>query len=273
MRWPPILLFPVAALLSLQLAGQDTIVPPKRQQCFLDKKYFTSYVKDGADVVRFPARWNESQWIGATITASATILLIAVDDHIQQWSQCRKIPALDLLSRYVFEPVGSGLYSLPALGILYSCGMIWKDNRARITALKGLEAYILSGLASQIIKQMTHRHRPYQDDPPDPTLWDGPFQGFSHTSFPSGHAATAFAVATVVSLSYRQTIWVPILCYTLATGAALSRIYDNQHWASDVLVGSAIGFGIGQLVARNESRLQLIPASPVGQGVSLIYRF
>jgi len=54
---------------------------------------------------------------------------------------------------------------------------------------------------------------------------------------------------------------------------ALSRVYDNEHWASDVLVGSAIGFAIGHLVVRNESKLKVLPVSPTGPGISFVYSF
>ncbi|MFH1160620.1 MAG: phosphatase PAP2 family protein [bacterium] len=253
--------------------GQRDTVPSAHQKLYIDKAYFKSYLVDGFDVVKFPVRWTTGQWVGATIMAGTTVFLFSVDGHIQGWAQSNRTPALDQLSKYLFEPIGSGLYSLSAMGILYGCGLISKDDRAKITALKGVEAFILSGITSQIIKQLTHRHRPYQDDPPDPFMWDGPFHGFTNTSFPSGHSATAFAIAAVVATSYQETIWVPILCYTLATGTALSRIYDNDHWASDVLAGSVIGFGIGQLVVHNESRLKVIPVSPTGAGISLVYQF
>ena len=253
--------------------GQADSISKQRQKSFIDKHYVKSYLTDARDIAISPVRWKTGQWIGVTAIVGTTIVLFTQDGNIQKWIQNSRTPVLDQISEHLFEPIGSGLYSLSALGILYGCGFIWKNDRAKITALKGVEAFLLAGIATQIIKHLTHRHRPYQDDPPDPWMWEGPFQGFDYTSFPSGHATTAFAIATVIATSYQETIWVPILCYSLATGAALSRVYDNQHWASDVLIGSAIGFGIGKLVVRNESRLKVLPVSPTGPGISLVYSF
>ncbi|MBL7110701.1 MAG: phosphatase PAP2 family protein [Bacteroidales bacterium] len=253
--------------------GQVDSTSRTRQSSFIDKRYLKSYLTDGRDIVISPVRWNTMQWIGVTAVVGTTVLLFTQDDVIQEWVQGNRTLALDEASRYLFEPIGSGLYSLSAMGILYGCGLIWHDDRAKLTALKGVEAFVLAGITSQIIKHLTHRHRPYQDDPPNPGAWDGPFHGFDYTSFPSGHATTAFAIATVVATSYQQTIWVPIVCYTLATGAALSRVYDNEHWASDVVFGSVVGFAVGKLVMKNESKLKVLPVSPTGPGISLVYPF
>jgi len=259
--------------MPLFIAGQEDSTSRNRQNLYLDKQYAKSYLTDARDIVISPVRWNTGQWIGATAVVGATVFLIIQDGKIQEWVQGHQTPALDNASKYFFEPIGSGLISLSAMGILYGCGLIWKNDRAKLTALKGIEAFILAGITTQIIKHLTHRHRPYQDEPPNPNLWEGPFQGFDYTSFPSGHSATAFAIATVLATIYRKTVWVPVLCYTMAAGAAFSRVYDNKHWISDVLVGSVIGFGIGKLVVRNESRLKVLPVSPTGPGISLVYSF
>ncbi len=253
--------------------GQTDSVSSQRQKSFLDKHYFKSYLTDARDISISPIRWNTYQWIGVTAVVGTTVLLFSQDARIQEFMNSNQTPALDQVSKYFFEPLGSGLYSLSVMGILYSCGLIWHNDRAKLTALKGVEAFILAGVTSQIIKYLTHRHRPFQDEPLNPALWEGPFQGFEYTSFPSGHSAAAFAIATVVAISYKHTIWVPVLCYSLATGVALSRVYDNEHWASDVFVGSALGFAIGQLVVKNESKLKVLPVSPTGPGISLVYSF
>lgn len=263
----------IVFLLPMLVMGQTDSASSVGRKSFIDKRYFKSYLTDARDIVISPVRWNPYQWIGLTAVIGTTVLLFAQDAKIQKFAQKNRNPGSDNVSKYLFEPIGSGLYSLSAMGILYGCGLIWHNDRAKLTALKGVEAFILAGISSQLIKHLTHRHRPSQNEPSDPGLWEGPFQGFDYTSFPSGHSAAAFAIATVVATSYQETIWVPILCYSLATGAALSRVYDNEHWASDVVVGSALGFAIGQLVVRNESKLKVLPVSPTGPGISLIYPF
>lgn len=61
----------------------------------------------------------------------------------------------------------------------------------------------------------------------------------AHTSFPSGHTATAFMGAELVRLSYGN--WVGLGAYTMATGIAFLRMYNERHWLNDVLAGAGIG--------------------------------
>jgi undecaprenyl-diphosphatase len=73
------------------------------------------------------------------------------------------------------------------------------------------------------------RHRPFETQL-------GP-RSSTH-SFPSGHAATSFACATVLS-AYAPRYRVPF--FALATLIALSRIYNGMHYPTDVLAGAVLG--------------------------------
>jgi membrane-associated phospholipid phosphatase len=238
-----------------------------------DKGYFKSYLTDARDIVISPARWNKYQWIAVSGVIAVTAGLYWQDENIQKVLQNNHNPFLDGAERYGLEPWGSGYYTLPALGILYGVGAILKNDKARYTALKGVEAYLLGFLSAQILKQLTHRHRPYDDYPSNAHLWDGPFQPLSNSSFPSGHSTVAWAVATVVATSYMKTVWVPIACFTLATLTSASRVYHNDHWFSDVFLGSAIGFAIGRTIMNNHiEKLKVLPISHVGAGIMLVYQ-
>ena len=68
-----------------------------------------------------------------------------------------------------------------------------------------------------------------------------PYQPFSgHDSFPSGHAALAFATATALDRETRAG-WVPWVAYPLAALVGWSRVRDDKHWTSDVVAGAALG--------------------------------
>ena len=63
------------------------------------------------------------------------------------------------------------------------------------------------------------------------------------TSFPSGHTAFAFAGAELLRLEYSETSpLIPVAGYLVATLTGVMRIYNDRHWAGDVLAGAAIGF-------------------------------
>jgi membrane-associated phospholipid phosphatase len=92
-----------------------------------------------------------------------------------------------------------------------------------------------------------------------------PFSGAS--SFPSGHTAVAFALATAVADQTRDG-WSDYVLDGAATLTALSRINDNRHWTSDVLVGGLVGHFSARWVTRRMGPLRVTPA-----GLSVYLRF
>ena len=102
-------------------------------------------------------------------------------------------------------------------------------------------AFLSSGAVAQLIKQFTHMPRPkvYLHHEQYNQFVEGVTRG-GWSSFPSGHTATAFAVATILAL-YTSNKWVSLLYLSLAIGVGYSRIYLGQHFLEDVLAGSIIG--------------------------------
>jgi undecaprenyl-diphosphatase len=101
-----------------------------------------------------------------------------------------------------------------------------------------LGAAAATGLAVTLVKETVDRVRPAIAEPGLDPVGVVP----ASASFPSGHSATAFATAAAVALFYPR-LRVPLLA--LAALVALSRVYLGMHYATDVLVGSALGAGIG----------------------------
>ncbi len=262
---------------SIAQKKDSTIAVKKDSVALIPVKPNVSYIKsywvDSKAIASAPFHWSKKEWIAASVVVGGGIILYTFDDDIQKLVLRNKGTNTNAYLRTIFDPLGSGLYSLPSLGLLYGYGAIWHNDKAKETSLKGLEAFLLTGVVIQIIKEMTQRHRPYADYPSSkPYSWNGPYNLVPDASFPSGHSAAAFAVATVISYSYKNLIWVPIICYSLATLTAMARVVENNHWASDAFVGSAIGFAVGRLVYHGSyRRLEILPVSAAGQGVSLIY--
>lgn len=271
MRYFSIVLLLVSVPVLLY-AQQDTIKSNSRFY-IPDRNFWGSCLGDGKKIVTFPVRWNGDQWAAALITAGITSIVMVRDGAIQKTFDVSYPEVVHDGFRYFIEPFGSGIYSIPALVILYGSGALARDRKLQYVALKGTEAFLYSGIIIQILKQVTHRHRPNQDVPPDPWRWEGPIGNIHYTSFPSGHSAGAFAVATVISMAYQKTVWVPLCCYSLASLVAVERLVSNEHWASDVIVGAAVGIGIGLTIAGGEGkRIGLLPVSPSGPGITMIFR-
>lgn len=118
------------------------------------------------------------------------------------------------------------------------------------------EAIVVTGALTLAAKYVAGRSRPFVSagtDPGDFQLGRGRAQGY--TSMPSGHTSAAFAAASALAVEWRAAapgsapIAVPLL-YTGATMVGLSRVYNDKHWASDVVAGAALGTLAGGAVAR-----------------------
>jgi membrane-associated phospholipid phosphatase len=122
--------------------------------------------------------------------------------------------------------------------------------------LHAAEAVLIGDLVTGGVKVIAGRKRPYlaPDNPYDFRFMRG-LRADSMRSFPSGHTTSAFAAAAVVTAEagyYWEsgTALVAPVLFGLASIAGVSRMYNNAHWASDVVVGAAIGTFVGWKVAR-----------------------
>ncbi len=252
-------------LAPVQVAAQNDSLPAGTR---IDKDYLFSYWHDTKSIVKAPFHWKGGQWAQFAGVVGVGLIAYAYDQEIYDLFQRNRTETSEAISKYFVEPWGSGLYSVPLLAGIYIAGA--RGSHHRRIALTGVKAYLLSGGAATVAKHLFHRHRPDDDVPPDPRKWEGPFPFTTeYTAFPSGHATTAFAVATVLAMGYSDHLWVGITSYTLASLVAVSRVQDGKHWGSDIVAGAALGYFIGATLSKvNLKRLEIGPASfHGGQGV------
>lgn len=141
---------------------------------------------------------------------------------------------------------------------LYTVGRLAKWRAVADLGLHGTEAVVISGIVTAVIKDAAGRARPYvslDTSPHDFGFGRGLHKGGGYQSFPSGHTSAAFAAAAAVTTEsqrwWPKGIWlVAPAMYGGATLVGMSRMYDNAHWASDVVVGAAIGTFGGIKVVR-----------------------
>ncbi len=124
-----------------------------------------------------------------------------------------------------------------AAGGLYLWGQITHDDHKRETGLLAGEAAANSLAVTYALKYGFGRERPLEDNYQG-KFWRG------GDSFPSEHAAAAWSIASVVAHEYPGPL-TQILAYGLASAVSASRVQAKQHFASDVLIGSAIGWFSG----------------------------
>jgi membrane-associated phospholipid phosphatase len=174
---------------------------------------------------------------------------------------------LQALATFVRTTAAPGSYIIG--GGLYLGGRLAKNQKLASLGLHGTEALIVGEATASLLKGLVGRQRPFVTprDANSYKLLRGFRGGNDYRSFPSGHAVAAFAAAAAVtgetSRNAPSTRWLvgPIV-YGGAALVGLSRMYNNQHWASDVLIGAGIGTFAGLKVVRyNDSH----PGNPVNR--------
>lgn len=142
----------------------------------------------------------------------------------------------------------------------YAVGRIAGNHTVTEVGLHAAEALVLSAAATEVVKGVAGRNRPYltRADGDDFLFMNG-FTGGGFTSFPSGHTSAAFSLAAVVDEEgsihwpHAARIVTPVT-YGLASLVGLSRIYKDRHWMSDVAVGALVGEYSGLIVERFNRR-------------------
>ena len=182
------------------------------------------------------ARADDVAW--AVPFVAATSLLIGSDTSIEQ-----KLPTNHRLIQRSQDFSNLGAASLiSAAGAFYFSGRLGHNDHARETGLLGGEALINGLLDASLMQVAARRNRPLEGDGKGKFWQDG-------SSFPSEHAAAAWSVATVVAHEYPGTM-TKLLSYGLASAVSVSRVTGREHFASDVFIGSALGWYEGRQIYR-----------------------
>lgn len=138
---------------------------------------------------------------------------------------------------------------------MYAYGRLAKDARAADLGLHGTEALVVGSVTGTVLKGFFGRERPYVKRDPHSYKFGRGFGKERYRSFPSGHTIAAFAAASAVTSETSgwwngSEFYIGPLMYGGATLVGISRIYNNRHWASDVVTGALIGTMAGLKVVR-----------------------
>ena len=119
---------------------------------------------------------------------------------------------------------------------------LWEGGETRFgrTMWKSIDATVVGGAASEVMKLTFSRSRPSQTT--DPNQW---FQGSGHESFPSGEVTIVSAIVTPVMLEYRHEHPTVYALQLLPIYDAIARVKVHGHWQSDVIAGYALGTTAG----------------------------
>ncbi len=194
---------------------------------------------------------------------AAQVALLPVDENVRRATGRMRTDATDAFAD-VLRPLGR-LDALQAGAVAtYALG---KLIERRSLADIGLHAFVSLTLANAVtgtVKGFAGRARPWilETQGTDsvwvshgPGEWDafaGWTEGGSRQAYPSGHTTNAFVIATVLAEEFGGAV--PWVAYPVAAGVAWSRLHDEAHWASDVVMGALVGIVSGRLVVRHGHR-------------------
>ena len=208
----------------------------------LEKKFFVNILRDQRAIWTSPfhVQGTDGKWLAPL--GLSTLALVATDRYtsgelVENGDNLNRIRISKDISR-----LGSLSSTAGVVGVLYLVGRVTHNDRLRDTGLLGAEALINANIVVRGLKTVSQRQRPPVDDSSG-EFFDG------GSSFPSGHAVNAWSLATVVAHEYGQhRPLVQIGVYGAAAAVSLSRYTGRSHFLSDVVVGSAVGYGIGRYV-------------------------
>jgi hypothetical protein len=232
--------------------------------------------QDEAGIITAPLHMKQESWLWVAPVG------VAVGYGIDRDADAMRALGTDPKREKDFKRVSDfgGIYGpLASVGVGYLVGSVRHDDRLRETAVLASEAMADAAILNTGLGYAINRQTPGQGDgtgrfwPHGTRTWpDG-------QSMPSDHSVLVWSFARVVTSQYGG-IATKTLVYSLATTVSASRVIARQHFPSDVVLGSALGYAIGGYVVQRRgsdnawSRVSIAPvATPNGRGLELSYNF
>jgi undecaprenyl-diphosphatase len=202
-------------------------------------------------------RLQRSPWLGRLACVAGAFagfgILLSLDLHLERWrTGWMPVTPSGFFEQLLigFRDFGQILTVITAIILVAA----YDPTRRKRVIICLLLAQLFAGIGYHSIKGTVMRARPNSElveiDDPDSRVADtwlglkaGNFEKPTR-AFPSGHSASAFAIATVLALFYPRIRW---WLWLLAVGCACSRYLEGFHWVSDCWAGSILGYLSGRL--------------------------
>ena len=183
-----------------------------------------------------PLHWKGKQWLEFAGISAGTGFVYLFDNQTSEFIQNQRGGVPKIIREYG-EFYGNPENNYLATGGVYLAGLLSKNEKLRRTGVLLVASATSAGLLQQIAKSIVGRARPVAN------LGKDTFDPFNSNrnfhSFPSGHALLAFTNAYAIGKQFKSP-WVKGGIYTLGAIPGISRIWDGQHWLSDVVLAWAI---------------------------------
>jgi membrane-associated phospholipid phosphatase len=183
---------------------------------------------------------------------------VALDRAISEAVEKTETPTLDRLLVHLSDAANESRLWLATAGVVALVG----GPRGRRAAAEAVASIGLASAMSNLALKSVAPHRGRPEPPTGQVLASRRVRRPTSSSFPSGHAASAFAFASTMGEELPVT-WVPL--HAAAALVAYSRVHTGVHYPSDVVTGALVGAMCGWTVRRLARRLSP-PAPSAGAG-------
>lgn len=243
---------------SYDTAYASVALQQQKGMNFLDASSLNKILEiDKERSVFIPLELTNEELITLAAATSLGIVAFANDQQISDTVQRNNSVVANKITS-VGNFIGETSFAYIAAGS-YFLGVVMKDNKMKQVGLFIIGAEIAQSIVTTSVKNLVQRSRPSDNN--------GPYElENGKKSFWSGHTATSFTLATVISEMYKEEYpIVPYVAYGLAALTAYARVRGNNHWASDVLAGAVAGHLVAKLAMsyfNNDNNRSGITISP-----------
>lgn len=211
------------------------------------------FLYDAGSYFTAPLRFSANDWALTGLTVTSTFLFFHLDEYIHDAVSRKDAETLNGDAWDVPTSYGIVAYANIASLATYGVGLFSGEDEVRKVGRMIFQSISYSGISVMVLRILFGRERPYSGE----GAWA--FTGISFDnevqSFPSGHTTVAFAFSTVLA-EYFDTVLSRVFFYGMATLTGFARVYNNQHWFSDVFVGALLGITSGIHVINEEKKRQ-----------------
>ncbi|MFK7811843.1 MAG: phosphatase PAP2 family protein [Maribacter sp.] len=230
-------LFLLFLLLSLsKVIAQDSIRNPTETRWQLFKYDAGNIFKSVGHSYIQPVHWKGKQWAQFGGIVGGTGLVYLADDETSRFVRANRESVPKIIREYG-EFYGNPENNYIATSGVYLVGLITKNEKLRRTGVLLIASSTSTGLLQQVLKSVVGRARPIAGIGKD--TFDPFNSSRNFHSFPSGHALMAFTNAYAIGKQFKSP-WVKAGIYTIGAIPGISRIWDGQHFVSDVLFSWAL---------------------------------
>lgn len=222
---------------------------------------FKQFGNEAVEFIKQPSAWKIEDWGKLGLISLSTILTMNVDEPVRD-------EILKDREYYNSIPIefgriwGEPYTSVSIAGLFALSGVLNKNSINKKIGFEVFESLLFSGTVTQFSKMILGRARPYNNEGAF-SYHPLNFTKDKYWAHPSGHTTLAFSLSTILSKNSKSDL-IKAIVYIPACLTAFSRVYQDYHWTSDVLLGAFIGYFVAEWVYNiheNKNKFELLSSN------------